>query len=161
MPPRPLARGFVRALFVAGAVAAATAPAHAQRVRGVALLPDSVTPAPGVIVEALSASGTLVARTLANSRGEFTLALAGLGRYSIRVLRIGYRPTLVDPFDVAINETHTVRTVLTAPPVLLTAVTVRGRDQCRIRPDSAQSVSRVWEEARKAMKEKRGEKKPE
>lgn len=137
-------------LLVTG-IMSATSGADAQRVRGTALLADSTTPAAGAIVEMLSGTGSIVARSLANQRGEFAIDAGTPGLYSLRILRIGFRPTIVAAVELAAGETRTLRTVLTAAAVVLNAVQVRGRGQCRIRPDSGQLVARVWEEARKAL----------
>jgi hypothetical protein len=132
-------------------IASAPIVAYAQRVRGTAVLADSTTPAAGAIVELLAGSGGPAVRALANQRGEFSIDGAAPGRFTLRILRIGLRPTVVANVELAAGETRTVRAVLTAEAVVLTAVTVRGREQCRIRPDSGQAVARVWEEARKAL----------
>ena len=145
------ARQSAQIWLLLAALAAAPTAMHAQRVRGTAVLADSATPAIGAIVEILAGDGALAARTLASQRGEFTATVAAPGRYSLRILRIGLRPTIVAGVDLAAGETRTIRAVLTAQAVVLTAVMVRGREQCRIRPDSAQAVAQVWEEARKAL----------
>ena len=137
-------------LLAAGILGAVTA-AGAQRVSGTIVLADSTTPAAGAIVEAITGSGTLAARTLASQRGEFAVDVGAPGRYSVRILRIGFRPTIIADIDVVAGATRTLRAVLTADAIVLSAVSVQGRQQCRIRPDSGQLVARVWEEARKAL----------
>ncbi len=126
-------------------------PALAQSVRGEIVLPDSTTRAVGVIVVVTDGGGAVVSRTLAGDRGEFDVTLPRAGRYALRVLRIGYRPTLVPPFDVATAEQKALRVVLGGDVVSLAQVTVRGESVCRIREDSGQLVARLWEEARKAI----------
>jgi hypothetical protein len=140
--------------LIAVAVVALSALAHplaAQRLRGRALLPDSATAARGIIVVASDESGKPMASTLTSERGDFDLALPRAGRYDIRALRIGYRPTLVPAVTLAEGETRAVRVVLNGAAVSLAAVTVRGSSVCRIRQDSGQLVAGLWEEARKAL----------
>ncbi|NBW65979.1 carboxypeptidase regulatory-like domain-containing protein [bacterium] len=124
----------------------------AQQLRGTVLMPDSVTRAPGVIVELLASSGALVERTLTNGRGDFSLTAPGPGRYTARALRVGFRPTLAQAFDLATpSSTATLTMVLNARPVALDAISVVTNDQCHLRPDSGQMVYAVWNEASKAL----------
>ncbi len=132
--------------------AASTSLLGAQQLRGTVLMPDSVTRAPGVIVELLASSGALVERTLTNGRGDFSLTAPGPGRYSARALRVGFRPTLAQAFDLATpSSTATLTMVLNARPVALDAISVVTNDQCHLRPDSGQMVYAVWNEASKAL----------
>jgi hypothetical protein len=124
---------------------------QAQRVRGEVLLSDSSTRAIGVIVVASGPSGETVGRTLTNERGEFAIALAGPGLYAVRVLRIGYRPTVVPAFELGSADVRELRIVLNREATSLARVTVRSESSCRVRQDSGQLVARAWEEARKAL----------
>ena len=138
-------------IAVAFTLSVAASAAGAQVVRGSVLLPDSATPAAGVLVSALDARGATAARALTTDRGFFSLAVGSPGRYSLRVTRIGFRPTEVPAFEIGVTDTARVRIVLAAVPVSLAAVTVRERDECRVRPDTGLLISRIWEEARKAI----------
>jgi hypothetical protein len=143
-----------RAGLVAACALALGTPAPtlaAQRVRGQVFLPDSATPAPGVIVVATGENGALVRRALTNARGNFELPLPRPGRFVVSVLRIGYRPTFVPELDLAADESRALRIVLGGTAIALATVTVRGQEVCRTRPDSGLLVARVWEEARKAL----------
>ncbi len=133
------------------ALFALTSPLAAQRLRGQVLLPDSATAARGIIVVASDESGKPLASALTSERGDFDLALPRAGRYDIRALRIGYRPTVVPAVTLAEGETRAIRVVLNGAAVSLAAVTVRGSSVCRIRQDSGQLVAGLWEEARKAL----------
>src|SRR5437016_2150197 len=85
-------------------IASATS-ALAQRVRGVAVLSDSVTPLAGVIVVAKDARDSTIAQALTKRTGEFTIELPKAGRYQLTLLRIGYRPTVGPRIDVAVGVT--------------------------------------------------------
>jgi hypothetical protein len=139
--------------FAAMAAGAAGIPLGAQVIRGSVVLPDSVTPLAGAIVAAADVrrSGGTAAQALANARGEFVLRLPQAGRYGLRVLRIGYRPTVGPTVDVGATDTVRVRIVFRAEAVMLSAVNVRDKETCRVGADSGMMVARVWEEARKAM----------
>jgi hypothetical protein len=125
--------------------------AHAQTIRGSVVLPDSTTAVSGVIVLATDARGTTVGRTLTNQRGQFALTMPAAGAYTVKVLRIGYRPTVAPTVTVAASETATLRLVFAADAVVLTGMNVRDRETCRVNADTGLAVARVWEEARKAM----------
>ena len=147
-----LCRTVLSLAWLIAAGGAARSALGAQTLRGTVLLPDSSTHAPGVIVELLTPTGSLVERTLTNARGEFTLAARGPGDYTARALRVGFRPTVVPSFALGSPGSVAIRTiVLTALPISLDAVAVITNDQCRLRPDSGQMVFRVWNEASKAL----------
>jgi protocatechuate 3,4-dioxygenase beta subunit len=141
----------LRALAIAAILwAAPLLPLVAQTVLGSVVLPDS-TPVVGAIVIANDANGAMVGRALTNQRGDFVLRLSAEGRVGLKVLRIGYRPT-VGPFvTVAAGATERVRIVFASGAVTLAEVGVRERETCRVGADSGMIVARVWEEARKAM----------
>jgi hypothetical protein len=63
-----------------------------QVIRGAVVLRDSSTPVAGAVVVATPSEHGLRTRTH-GAKGEFTLRLPAAGRYDLKVLRIGYRPT--------------------------------------------------------------------
>jgi hypothetical protein len=115
------------------------------------VLPDSTTPASGIIVVASDSRGATVARALTAARGQFAITLPSPGRYAFALLRIGYRPTRIPEMAVAAGATEVVRFVLADQAVVLSSVNVRERETCRVNADTGFMVARVWEEARKAM----------
>ncbi len=132
------------------ALMAAAQPMAAQRLRGQVVAPDSTTPVPGAIVLITAAGGTTpVGRALTNERGTFDVAVGAAARVDVRVLRIGFRPTVLSGVDVPVAQP--LRIVVNGERIQLTAVTVRSRSECGTRTDSAAAVARVWEEARKAL----------
>jgi len=122
-----------------------------QVIRGAVVLRDSIAPVAGAVVVATPERSTVSVRTLTGAKGEFTLRLPAPGRYDLKVLRIGYRPTPGPSVTVAEGATETVRIVFAAEAVVLSAMNVRERETCRVNADSGFMVARVWEEARKAM----------
>jgi hypothetical protein len=144
----------LRSLLISLFCALAAGPSLAQSgavVRGQVVLPDSATRAAGIIVAASDASGAVVARALSGTIGEFRLELPRAGRYVVRALRVGYRPTVLPAIELAAGEDRVVRIVLRGEAVALAAVQVRGDNVCRIRQDSGQAVAQLWEEARKVL----------
>ena len=122
----------------------------AQIVSGVVALPSDA-PAAGVIIAAIDEHGATVAKALANSRGAFVLRLPSGGRFGLQLLRIGYRPTQLQPVTVAAGETVTTRLVFVAEPVTLAAVSVNASETCRVGVDTGLAIAHAWQEARKAM----------
>jgi hypothetical protein len=143
----------LRAVAVVVLMLAVHGESGAQRVRihGETLLPDSSGPARGAIVVVTNEHGATQARALTGDGGQFDVAIAGPGRYELRVLRIGFRPTIGPTFDLAGGEIRAVRIVLSGEAIPLAAVTVRGDNPCRVRPDSGQLVTRLWEQAQNAL----------
>ncbi|MEA3245544.1 MAG: carboxypeptidase-like regulatory domain-containing protein [Gemmatimonadota bacterium] len=138
----------------AGALAWVTlisAAAAGQSVRGVVLYPDSATRAPGIIVVALDERGDAVGRTLSGPDGTFDLRVPGAGAYGLRLLRIGYRPTVLPAMQVPEGGLGDVRAVLQAQAVALAAVTVRSDNVCGSTQDAGRIIAQLWEEARKAL----------
>ena len=154
-PPKSRYRGGVNRRIGASCALAASLLAGAgglcaQSVRGTVLLPDS-TRAAGVIVAASDAKGTVAAQTLTGDNGAYELRLPAAGRYDVRVLRIGFRPTTVPSFEMRTGESRDLTIVLRGDAIVLSPVTVQGRSVCRVRQDSGQAVAHLWEEARKAI----------
>lgn len=124
--------------------------ASAQAVRGVVTYPDSAKAA-GVIVIATDAKGTAAAQSLTSESGRYELRLPGAGRYDVRVLRIGFRPTIVPAFEIGASESRELSIVLRGEAIVLTPVRVQGKNVCKVRQDSGEVVAHLWEEARKAI----------
>jgi hypothetical protein len=138
------------ALTLTAALTLAAGTLGAQTVRGIVTLPDS-SRAAGVIVLANDAQGATVARALTGEAGSYELRLPAAGKFGLRVVRIGFRPTVVPAFDVAAGEVKSLAITLRGDPIVLAAVTVQGKSVCRVQQDSGQAVARLWEEARKAI----------
>lgn len=122
----------------------------AQTIRGIVTLPDS-SRAAGVIVIASDTAGGATARALTGEAGTYELRLPAGGHYQVRVLRIGFRPTVVPAFDIAAGETKTLPITLHGDPIVLSAVTVQGKSVCGVKAADGEDVARLWEEARKAI----------
>lgn len=117
-------------------------------IRGRVVNADSVTPARGVVVAAADSTGREIARALTGADGRFAVNLAAPGRYALRALKIGLRPTSLPSIDIAEDEAHEVLVVLGTESVRLDAVRVEGEASCRISQDSARTVARLWEQAK-------------
>ncbi len=124
----------------------------AQSVRGTVFRSDGVTPANGAVALLVGAAGdSILARAVTSSRGAFLLRAPRAGTYRVRVLRLGQVPTTIGPIDLAIDETSPLRMVLPDRPLVLARLDVRGKDECRVRPDSGLLVAQLLSEARTTL----------
>lgn len=133
-------------------IAALCAPllsARAQRpVRGVATDSASAAPVAGAVITILSATGATLARTVSDSRGQFTVTVAGDGVPAhARVLRIGFRPR---DLDLAAVTDSPLRVVMVRLPPLLDAVRVTDRELCPNSSDRGGAFA-LWEQVRAGL----------
>src|SRR5438045_2331855 len=79
---------------LAGALAGATPVAlRAQLVHGTVSSAVAAGRVPGAVVLLLDSSLTTRARALTSDSGTFTIGAGALGRFHLKVMRIGFRPT--------------------------------------------------------------------
>ena len=127
------------------------APVAAQQIRGEVTLNDGSTRAAGVVVVISDRTGSGLARALTNDRGEFEVTLPKAGLVGMRILRIGYRPTVLPNILVPVTGAVTVSALLGAEPIALSRVTIRTEARCRTDPDTGQLVAQLWQQARTAL----------
>ena len=126
--------------------------AGAQSVRGTVVMPDGVTPASGVVALLLRASSdSIVARAVTATSGGYLLRAPTAGEYRLRLLRLGQQPETVGPFVLQGDESIERNVVLVNRPIALARFNVRGKDECRTRPDTGLLVAQLLGEARKAL----------
>jgi hypothetical protein len=94
---------------------------------------------------------SFVRRALTTERGAFDLPLPHAGRFDLRVLRIGFAPTVGPTVELKEGETQSAKILAGSERISLARVIVRGRDECNTRRDAGLLVARVWEETRKAL----------
>jgi Carboxypeptidase regulatory-like domain len=123
----------------------------AQMVRGRALAGADSTPIAGVVVQLATSSGALVAQTLSDQRGGFTLRAPVAGQYRLRALRIGFRPTAGDLFAVLPSGITDHSIGLTGVAVTLATAYVTADERCAAGSDPTSLGFRAWEQARTAL----------
>jgi len=122
----------------------------AQVVRGV--VSDSANrPIGGVVVTLVNAESRTVARALSDEHGEFRVAAPVSGTYSLKTLRIGFRPTTTPAIDLRPGGEVTQRVVVTGLPIMLDTIRVADRSACRSFTDSAAATYALWEQVRAAL----------
>ena len=112
---------------------------------------ESNAAVPGVVVLLLDSASTVVAQALTTERGDFRLSAPRAGSFRTRTLRIGFRPTVSEPFRLALSQELVQRVVLSSAQFVLDTVNVRGRNECRIASESAAATYAVWEQVQAAL----------
>ena len=133
---------------------AASIPIHAdaQSVRGRLLDPDGQTGLGSAMIVLEDRNGNEIERALSRNTGLFQLNAPAPGSYRLRAERIGYATTLSDYFDLAAGETLTQNLVAAVEVITLEGLVAGGGERkCTVRPEEGLAVTRVWEEARKAL----------
>ena len=136
------------ALFGAGATAFQ---ASGQVVRGRLLDSDGATGIGGAMISLVDDREAQEARSLTRPSGLYQLAATLPGRYRIRADRIGYATTFSDYFDLSVADTLMVNIVARVEAVSLAGIEAEAESRCRVRPQDGLAVTRVWDEARKAL----------
>ena len=141
-----------RALAVVLLLLFVAVPLAAQTVEGRLTSRDTGAPIPGAVVHLVDGSGTVRAEGLTDAGGAYSLRATAAGRYRLRSERVGYESVTSPEFDLSAAETRSVPLVSAATVVTLEGLTVEsGARRCRVRPEGAETVARVWDEARKAL----------
>jgi hypothetical protein len=119
--------------------------AASQRVTGIVRDSATAQPVVGAVVTALDPGGLPVARSSTGTAGDFAIGpLSGANK--LRVTRIGFRPQIIVFSGSVIN----LNIQLTALPLNLEAVRVRGDELCPKRADRAHAVQ-LWAQTRPAL----------
>ena len=143
-----------RRLTMAFALIAALAPAAmAQVIHGTVTSAVANGRVPGAVV-LLRDSSLTYARALTSDSGTFTIGAGVPGRYYLRVMRIGFRPTESAVFDL--RRDTTVALTLTDIPVFLPEVATRDRGDCHVHTDTSSAATAtatftLWEQAKTAL----------
>jgi hypothetical protein len=112
---------------------------------------DSVTAAAlsGALVALVDGREAVTVEGLTSENGYRTF-FAPAGRYRVRVRRVGFRPYVSDPIELAPARAVTV--VVQSQPVVLSTIVISARSSCRSPgPQASLSLATVWGEATKAL----------
>ena len=123
--------------------------ASAQGVRGT-VTRDGVR-VDGAIVLLVDSAGHVAARTASRESGAYALSAERGGRYTVRVLRIGFAPTVVGPVSLSPGTTTPLDVALTGKVVRIAELRIVDRATCEVRPDSDAVAFRLWDQARTAL----------
>lgn len=123
----------------------------AQTIRGTVVDPTDRAVS-GVVVLMLDSASHVVARGLTNPRGDFTVASPRAGTYTLRTMRIGFRPTVSPPIKLFFGGESTQRIRLDGIEVQLDTIRVVDKSSCKIDRDvSAAATFAAFDQARTAL----------
>ena len=138
-------------LAILAAVAGGATGAAAQVVRGRLVDPHNAEGVGGAMMTLVDREDRRLASTLTRGSGLFELESPVAGRYRVKAERIGYATTWSDYFEIAAGDTLTIGITAQVEAVSLAGIEVEGDSRCRVRPEDGLAVTRVWDEARKAL----------
>jgi hypothetical protein len=124
----------------------AATPLAGQSVRG-----QLTGNAAGAIVILVDSSGGQVARTLAGQRGSYLLSARAEGRYTLRVLRVGYFAWNSDTLHLASGASVELSPALPDEFVVLSDLDVAAASSCRTDPEQGSTAAMLLEEIGKAV----------
>jgi len=124
---------------------------HAQGIRGRVIAAGTETPLAGAIVQARTGEGLVVASTLTSERGAFAITELPDATYTLRVLRIGFRPFDSPPVVVTDGTSESVVVNWIGDAVTLAPQVIASGRTCKVSADSGTMISNVWTEVRKAL----------
>lgn len=127
-------------------------PLGAQTVLGTAVDAVDGAPVAGAFVILLDEEGVERDRGLTSSTGAFRLRAARPGTYRLSLERIGFEDLVTETFELPADSTVSRRLLASAQPIELSEIRVAGGEaRCGTPPSEARELSRVWNEARKAL----------
>lgn len=127
-------------------------PLGAQTVLGTAVDASDGSPVTGAFVLLLDEEGVERDRGLTSSVGAFRLRAGRPGTYRLSLERIGFEDLVTEPFELLADSTVSRELVATTQPIQLSEIRVTGGESlCGTPPAEARELSRVWNEARKAL----------
>lgn len=139
-------------------LAAATWPMHVvaqttvvTRVVSGAVADASGTKAAGALVVALDDKGQLVARALSGRNGVYALTIPTTAQVSLVALRVGFdasEPVVISPTSPAGGSTPLT---LSSQVIRISSDKSKQKGVCGTPHDTESDVTRLWEEARKAI----------
>jgi hypothetical protein len=135
----PNAPSLLAILLCAGVLAAPSL--RAQTITGTVLESSSDTPVPGAVVRLLSADSEILATTLSDSTGTYSLSALDPGNFMLSAARLGFFE-FVSPLLSASNPSgiYPVDLALVLDPVELEGITVRAEQQAGLAQGLRRSV---------------------
>ena len=104
----------------------------------------------GAMISLLDRNDGVVGDMLTDPQGAFQI-VGVPGEFRVRADRIGHASTFSDWFSMAAGDTVFISLVAQVEAVRLEGIDVEGDRRCRVRPEEGLAVTRVWDEARKAL----------
>jgi hypothetical protein len=117
------------AVLLLGAASVSGLAAQTAAIEGMARAEDGGAPIPFALVRLVPADTTasplgMPLQGITTADGRYRFGGVAAGRYRVLLLRIGFRPVLSDPVQVAAGETAQLELRVASQPVVLPAVTI-------------------------------------
>lgn len=112
---------------------------------------ESGNPLPGVFVSLLDLEGRVVRSGLSNEAGRFVFPLARKDTFRVKAELMGRETRVSGTVAPGDRDYITVSLALPVHAIALDAIRVDSDARCRLRPDDASEIIRLWEEVRKAL----------
>ncbi len=145
---RPLTRFGIAFLAIALAI---PLPANSQIIQGRLVERETGIPIDGALVVLVGEHDKEIDGYLTNPAGRFRLWAGTAGQYTVRADRIGFETVMSESLQLENGQVLTLLLETEQVPISLAELTVRGEQECRVRPEEGLELSRVWDEARKAL----------
>lgn len=135
-----------------------SASGNAQTFRGKLVQAGSGAPVDAALVRLLDAAGQERDAALTDGEGRFGVTSDTTGEHRLAVERIGFETWHSDPFTLEAGATRSEDVSISVRPVQLSEIRAEGERRCRLRLREGETLTRLWEEARKALdRERRSE----
>jgi hypothetical protein len=108
-------------------------------------------PLAGAFVTLSDRDGRPVRSALTLASGRAILAVERPGTYTVRAELIGFEARDSDPIVIGEGDSRQIALSLAPHAIQLDEIRVEVEDRCRLRPDEASVIGRVWEDARTAL----------
>ncbi|HEX6135187.1 MAG TPA: carboxypeptidase-like regulatory domain-containing protein, partial [Longimicrobiales bacterium] len=139
-------------VFAAFLVQASCSVASAQSVLVQVTSAETGAPLTGAFVSVLDGSGVAVRSALTNESGTALFLVSIDGSVRVRAEMIGRASQVSAPFALRGGRTERIRLALPEHAIALAEIRVEADEQCRLRPDQAERIARVWESARTSLR---------
>ncbi|MCJ7628586.1 MAG: carboxypeptidase regulatory-like domain-containing protein, partial [Longimicrobiales bacterium] len=112
---------------------------------------ESGEPIAGAFISLLDGQGDLIRSALTGQSGRFLFPVSDPGIFQVKAEMIGRETKFSSPFTLRVGESGQVVIALSYHAIALAGIQVEADERCRIRPDEASELARVWDEARTAL----------
>lgn len=125
--------------------------AYAQSVLVQVTESESGRPITGAFVSLFDHRGKVLRSALTNEQGRFLFRAPNSGSFHLRAEMIGRETRFSTPITLGPTDSGRIDLSLPIHAIPLAELLVEADERCRLRPDEASRIYRVWEEARKAL----------
>ncbi len=138
-------------LLALSAVQASVSSASGQAVLVRVTASESGTPIAGAFVSILDERDVILHSGLTDASGYSLLPVGSPGTVRVKAEMIGRETTRSAALAVGAGDTARIDLAVPTHAVPLDAIRVEADQRCRIRPEDASGIARIWDEARKAL----------